>query len=147
MADLQRAIEIAVSAHRGQQQRNGLPYILHPLTLMLAMDSVSAQIVAVLHDVVEDSDWTLEQIAAEGFSVEIVEALDCLTHRSSESYEAYIDRLKVNPLASQVKLADLKDNMNIQRIPNLRDRDLERLQKYHRAWLNLRESLAKIIPS
>ena len=137
MNDLQRAIEIAVSAHQGQRQPNGLPYVLHPLKLMLAMNSIPSQIVAVLHDVVEDSEWTLAQLANEGFSPEIIAALDCLTHRSSEDYFAYIDRIKPNPIARQVKLADLKDNMDIQRLPNLRDRDLDRLRQYHQAWLEL----------
>ena len=137
MADLQRAIVIAVSAHRDQHQRNGLPYVLHPLTLMLRMDSWPAKIAAVLHDVVEDSEWTLEQLEAEGFAPEILTALDCLTHRPEEPYEAYIDRLSHNALARQVKLADLRDNMDIQRLPSLHDRDLERLRRYHQAWLKL----------
>jgi (p)ppGpp synthase/HD superfamily hydrolase len=137
MADLQRAIEIAVIAHQGQRQRNGLPYVLHPLTLMLAMETVPAKIVAVLHDVVEDSEWTLAQLEAEGFAPDILAALDCLTHQPDEPYEAYIDRLSENALARQVKLADLRDNMDIQRLPTLHDRDLERLRRYHQAWLKL----------
>jgi len=137
MADLQRAIEIAVSAHKSQCQRNGLPYVLHPLTLMLSMESVSAKIVAVLHDVVEDSDWTLEQLRQEGFAPEILEAIDCLTHREGETYEAYLDRLCHNALARQVKRSDLQDNMDIKRLPHLYDRDLERLHRYHQAWLKL----------
>jgi (p)ppGpp synthase/HD superfamily hydrolase len=139
MADLQRAIEIAVDAHRGQRQRNGLPYVLHPLTLMLRMDSLPAQMVAVLHDVVEDSEWTLSQLEAEGFAPEILEAIDCLTHRPDEPYEAYVDRL--NALARQVKLADLRDNMDIQRLPKLHDRDLDRLRRYHQAWLKLQHPM------
>lgn len=137
MADLQRAIEIAVSAHQHQRQRNGLPYVLHPFTLMLSMDSLPAKIVAVLHDVVEDSDWTLEQLKAEGFAPEIIEAIDCLTHREEETYEVYLDRLSQNTLARRVKLADLRHNMDIQRIPHLQDRDLERLRRYHQAWFML----------
>ncbi|MGA0197609.1 MAG: GTP pyrophosphokinase [Prochlorotrichaceae cyanobacterium] len=137
MADLQRAIEIAVSAHQGQRQRNGLPYVLHPFTLMLEMKSIPTQIAAVLHDVVEDSEWTLAQLAEEGFAPEILTAIDCLTHREGEPYTAYIDRIAENSLARQVKLADLRDNMDIQRIPHLNDRDLERLGRYHQAWLKL----------
>lgn len=137
MSDLQRALEIAISAHKGQAQRNGLPYVLHPLTLMLRQTSGEAQIVAVLHDVVEDSDWTLEQLAAEGFSPPILRALDCLTHRPGESYEAYIDRIQPNPLARQVKLTDLEDNMDCRRLPHLKTSDLPRLERYHRAWTTL----------
>ena len=145
MADLQRAIEIAVLAHRGQMQRNGLPYVLHPFTLMLQMDSVTTQIIAVLHDVVEDSDWTLEDLAAEGFSPDIIAALDCLTHRPDERYEDYIERLILNPLAREVKRADLVDNMNIERIPELSDRDLKRLHRYHKAWRRLQEERSRLL--
>ncbi len=137
MADIQRAIEIAVSAHKGQLQRNGLPYVLHPLTLMLAVSSIEAKIAAVLHDVVEDSAWELEDLRAEGFSDSVIEAIDCLTHTGEEEYAAYIERVSTNDIAREVKLADLKDNMNLLRLPNLKDRDLPRLERYHRAWLRL----------
>ncbi|MDJ0617580.1 MAG: hypothetical protein QNJ63_12690 [Calothrix sp. MO_192.B10] len=137
MADIQRALEIAVSAHKGQQQRNGLPYVLHPLTLMFAVSSMEAKIAAVLHDVVEDSTWALEDLRAEGFSESVVQAIDCLTHREGEEYEAYIERVSVNEIAREVKLADLTDNMNLCRIPDLKQRDLSRLEKYHKAWLRL----------
>ena len=137
MADIQRALEIAVSAHKGQQQRNGLPYVLHPLTLMFAVSSMEAKIVAVLHDVVEDSTWEPEDLRAEGFSESVVQAIDCLTHREGEEYEAYIERVSCNDIAREVKLADLKDNMNVCRIPDLKQRDLSRLERYHKAWLRL----------
>jgi (p)ppGpp synthase/HD superfamily hydrolase len=138
MSNLQRAIEIAVEAHKGQLQKNGLPYVLHPLKMMLLMPSSTAKIVAVLHDVVEDSDWTFEQLKAEGFSQEILDALDCLTHRKYEPYADYINKIATNKLAIEVKLADLKDNIDITRISNqLSERDWERLQKYHKAWQQL----------
>ena len=137
MADLQRAIEIAVSAHKGQQQRNGFPYVLHPLKLMFAVSSVQAKIVAVLHDVVEDSTWELEDLRAEGFCESIIQAIDCLTHREGEEYEVYIERVSGNDIAREVKLADLTDNMNICRIPELKPKDLSRLERYHKAWLCL----------
>ncbi|MEM9819217.1 MAG: HD domain-containing protein [Cyanobacteria bacterium P01_D01_bin.6] len=137
MADLQRALEIAIEAHKGQRQKNGLPYVLHPLTLMLSMTSVEARISAVLHDVVEDTQWTLEDLESEGFPPAVIEALDCLTHRDREDYDAYIERIRNNRIASEVKLADLKDNMNIRRIPELKEKDLERLKKYHKAWRKL----------
>ncbi len=137
MADIQRAIEIAVSAHKGQQQRNGLPYVLHPLKLMFAVSSVEAKISAVLHDVVEDSTWELEDLRNEGFPESIIQAVDCLTHRVGEEYEAYIERVSGNDIAREVKLADLTDNMNVCRIPDLKQRDLTRLERYHKAWLRL----------
>ncbi len=137
MADLQRAIEVAVEAHKGQLQKNGLPYVLHPLNLMLAVDSVEAKISAVLHDVVEDTDWTLEDLKAEGFTCAVIDALICLTHREGEDYGDYIERIAVNAIAREVKLADLEDNMNIRRIPDLKQKDLDRLKKYHEAWFRL----------
>ena len=137
MADLQRALEIAIEAHKGQLQKNGLPYVLHPLTLMLSVTSVEAKICAVLHDVVEDTDWELKDLEAEGFPPCIIEALNYLTHRDRESYEVYIERIRSNKIAREVKLADLKDNMNIRRIPELTQKDLTRLEKYHRAWCQL----------
>lgn len=137
MANLQRALEIAIEGHKGQQQKNGLPYVLHPLTLMLEVSSTEAKIVAVLHDVVEDTHWTLEALKAEGFSEPILTAIDCLTHRGGEEYDAYIERVTSNKIAREVKLADLKDNMDIRRIPTLKESDFKRLEKYHRAWFRL----------
>ncbi len=138
---LERAIEIAVTAHRHQRQKNGLPYILHPLALMLRVDSVKGKMVAVLHDVVEDSSWTLAELEREGFPKEVLAALDCLTHREGESYEEYIDRISQNPLAVEVKLADLEDNMDITRLPApLTEKDWQRLQKYRLAWERLRQA-------
>lgn len=137
MSDLQRALEIAITAHRGQVQKNGLPYVLHPLTLMLSVTSTEAKIASVLHDVVEDTDWTLTDLETEGFAPTIIDALNCLTHRDEESYDTYIERIHTNAIAREVKLADLKDNMNIRRIPTLQDKDLNRLKKYHQAWFKL----------
>ena len=137
MADLQRAIEIAVTAHKGQLQRNGLPYVLHPLTLMMGVASVEAKMAAVLHDVIEDTNWQLDDLRAERFSESVIQAIDCLTHRAGEEYETYIERVRVNEIAREVKLADLTDNMNICRIPELKLRDLSRLERYHKAWLRL----------
>ncbi len=137
MADLQRAIEIAVTAHKGQLQRNGLPYVLHPLTLMMGVASVEAKMAAVLHDVIEDTNWQLDDLRAERFSESVIQAIDCLTHREGEEYEAYIERVRVNQIAREVKLADLTDNMNICRIPELQPRDIYRLERYHKAWLRL----------
>jgi len=103
---------------------------------MLQMDSVEEMITAVLHDVVEDSAITLDDLAAMGFSEPVLNALALLTHdKETMSYEDYVDALKTNPLARRVKLADLTHNMDIRRLPYpLRRRDLERLQKYRLAW-------------
>ena len=134
VATLEDAISIAAEAHRGQRDKAGAPYLLHPLRLMLRMDSEAAMAAAVLHDVVEDSGCTLERLRERGFSEEVVEAVACLTHRDGESYEEFVERLKANPLARRVKIADLEDNMNMLRIGQLGPKDLRRLEKYHRAW-------------
>ena len=119
MSILERAIEIATEAHRGQRDKAGNDYIGHPLRVMAAGKTTEEKIVGVLHDVVEDSDWTLEGLAAEGFAPEIIEALRCLTHAEEEPYDRYIARIKGNPLAVAVKLNDLTDNMDIRRLPYL----------------------------
>jgi (p)ppGpp synthase/HD superfamily hydrolase len=131
---LEDAISIAALAHRGQKDKVGSPYLLHPLRMMLRMKSEASMMAAVLHDVVEDTDWTLEQLREQGFSDEVLEAVECLTHRNGESYEEFIGRVQKNQIAQQVKIADLEDNMNIKRIGQISPKDLERLEKYHRAW-------------
>ena len=139
MATLEKAILIAVQAHQGQKDKAGAPYILHPLRMMLQMPTEAEQIVAVLHDVVEDTPWTLDALRGEGFSEESIAALDCLTRREGESYEAFIERAGGNPIARRVKLADLADNMDLRRIGQLAENDLTRLKRYHRAWMRLSE--------
>ena len=130
---LEKAIQCAVKAHAGQKDKAGAPYILHPLRIMMKMDSQAGMIAAVLHDVVEDSSVTLADLRAEGFSEEVIAAVDHLTRREGEAYEIFINRLRHNPLAVKVKLADLEDNMDIRRIENVTERDIERMQKYQTA--------------
>lgn len=134
MATLEKAIQIAAQAHKGQKDKSGAPYILHPLRMMMRVESEAAMIAAVLHDVVEDSDWTLEQLRGEGFSEEILQAVDCLTNRDGESYDEFIVRVQASAIARQVKIADLEDNMNVKRIGEMTPKDLARIEKYHRAW-------------
>jgi (p)ppGpp synthase/HD superfamily hydrolase len=138
MPTLERAIAIAAEAHTGQKSKEGGPYILHPLRLMMRVDGLDAKTAAVLHDVVEDTPWTLEQLRGEGFSEAVLAAVDSLTHREGEEYFEYVARAGANPLARQVKLADLEDNMNVMRLAQVRDKDLERIRKYHQAWLSLK---------
>jgi (p)ppGpp synthase/HD superfamily hydrolase len=89
---------------------------------------------AVLHDVVEDTEWTLERLRAEGVPEAVLEAVECLTRRKDESYEEFIARVRKNRIAHEVKIADLEDNMNILRLSEVGRTDMERLEKYHRAW-------------
>lgn len=138
MATLERAIEIATEAHRGQLDKAGNEYIGHPLRVMAMGKTTEEKIVGILHDVVEDSSWTFERLAAEGFSAPIIEALRCLTKQpDSEPYDKYIARIKHNPLAVAVKLNDLTDNMDIRRLPYLSDKDVKRLKKYLKAYKQL----------
>lgn len=138
MNTLQRAIEIATEAHRGQFDKSGKDYIGHPLRVMEMGRTEEERIVGVLHDVVEDSEWTFEMLQAEGFSKEIIDALRCLTKLSeNENYDDFIDRVRKNPLATAVKINDLTDNMDIRRLPYLSDKDVKRLKKYLKAYKKL----------
>jgi (p)ppGpp synthase/HD superfamily hydrolase len=131
---LEKAIAIAVEAHRGQTDRYGAPYILHPLRVMGRVRTEPEQIVAVLHDVVEDTDWRLEDLKLEGFPEPLLKALDCVTKREGEHYEDYIRRAGSLPLARRVKLADLEDNMDVRRMSTVGPDELKRLAKYLTAW-------------
>jgi hypothetical protein len=142
VATLERAIEIAVLAHKGARDKAGAPYVLHPLRLMFAVSDADAKIVAVLHDVVEDSKppnrFDVETLRAEGFSEPVLAALDCVTARPNESYDAFIDRILPNPIARAVKIADVTDNLDIRRLgPDITDRDVERIRKYRHALARL----------
>jgi (p)ppGpp synthase/HD superfamily hydrolase len=129
------AIAFAAAKHIGQTDRAGQPYILHPLRVMMAMDSDEARRVAVLHDVVEDCGVTLEDLRALGYPEREVKAIDALTKREDEhdDYAKFIERVLRNPLAAKVKLADLEDNLDTRRLDSLGPKDFERLAKYHAA--------------
>ncbi len=135
---LQRAIEIAEEAHRGQTDKAGEPYISHPMRVMDAASTDDERIVGVLHDVVEDSAWTFEMLSAEGFPPHIITALRHITKLPSEPYDKFIARVKNNPLATAVKLNDLSDNMDIRRLPYLSDKDIKRLKRYLKAYKKLK---------
>lgn len=135
MGLLEKAIALAVEAHAGEVDKTGRPYILHPLHLMLQMESEEEMITAVLHDVIEDTAVTLEELQAMGFPETVLTALALLTHNTADTtYEDYITALKPNPLARRVKLADLAHNMDVRRLPTLTMKDWGRLEKYRRAW-------------
>jgi (p)ppGpp synthase/HD superfamily hydrolase len=143
-ATIEDAIAIAAQVHKGQTDKSGAPYVLHPLRLMMQMETEAEMMVAVLHDVVEDSrdkgenQWTFEKLREYGFSEEVLAALDCVTNRADESYDEFVKRASRNPIAHRVKIADLEDNMNIKRIGELKLNDLKRLEKYHRSWSYLK---------
>lgn len=135
MATLDRAIRIAVKAHKGQTDKYGAPYILHPMRVMGMGRTDDEKIVGILHDVVEDSDWTFDDLRREGFAERIIEALDCVTKRSEdEDYDRFVARTRTNDLAIRVKLNDLSDNMDVRRMDEVREKDLKRMNKYLRAY-------------
>lgn len=134
---LEKSLQIALRAHQGQKDKAGAPYILHPLRVMLRMQTELEMIAAVLHDVVEDSGLTIEDLRREGIPEAALVAVERLTRRKEESYEQFIGRVKPNDMARKVKLADLEDNLNIARIERPTEKDLARLEKYRRARLAL----------
>ncbi len=133
MSSLERAIELAAACHAGQTDKAGQPYILHPLRVMMSLDSDDARITAMLHDTVEDGDWTLRGLSEEGFDPVVVAAIDALTHREDETYMDYVRRAAANPIAVAVKRADLTDNLDLSRIPDPTRKDQDRADKYRRA--------------
>ena len=138
MATLGRAIAIAAAAHQQQLDKSGKPYILHPLRMMFRMNTEEEMMTAILHDVVEDSDWTIAGLREVGFSEEVLEAVESLTNRQGETYGQFIERVKQNPLAIRVKIADLEDNMDMKRLSQFSEKEIERLKKYHHHWLRLK---------
>ena len=134
MSGLEEAILLAVEAHRGQVDKTGKPYILHPLRMMAKMRTEAEMMAAVLHDVVEDTRWTLDELREKGFPEEVLVAVECLTKREGEGYLALVRRAKTNPIARQVKIADLEDNMDVRRISDFTTKDAERIAKYSKAW-------------
>lgn len=130
---LERAIEIAARVHAGQVDKGGAPYILHPLRVMLSVAPGAQQIVAVLHDVVEDSEVTFEDLEREGFSDEVISGLRAVTKIEGESYEDFVARAALDPVGKAVKLADLMENSDLSRIAEPSQKDLERVAKYGRA--------------
>lgn len=137
MSTLELAVKIAADAHAGQTDKAGAPYVLHPLRLMLQMCDDEHRIAAVLHDVVEDSDWTFEGLRREGFSETIVSAVQALTRSKGEDYDEFVLRAGRNPIARSVKLADLRDNSDLSRISAPTDKDRKRVVKYVRAIAQL----------
>lgn len=128
---LTEALFIALEAHKNQVDKGGHPYILHPLRLMMQFKEEELQIIALLHDVVEDSLFTLDDLKRKGFKKTTIEAIDALTKRVSESYQDFIGRVAKNELARKVKILDLKDNLNLERLPELHNGDFKRIEKYH----------------
>jgi hypothetical protein len=139
VSTLEHAIALAAKAHEGQTDKADAPYILHPLRMMLRLSSLEEQITAVLHDVVEDCGWSFNDLRDEGFTDAVIAAVDSVTRRPEETYEAFVLRAAANPIGRRVKLADLNDNCDLSRISNPTTRDYERIEKYKRAIAVIRQ--------
>lgn len=132
MATLERALEIAAKAHAGQVDKAGEPYIIHPIKVMLRVSGHEERVSAVLHDVVEDSEITLEALREEGFSAAVLEAIEALTKRPGETRVQAAHRAASNDIARVVKLADNAENMDLSRIPEPTNKDHERMKEYEK---------------
>jgi (p)ppGpp synthase/HD superfamily hydrolase len=142
---LSTAIKIAVNAHDGQFDKGGNAYILHPLTVMhyLNSDDEELQAIAVLHDVVEDSDVTLVELFAQGMSVRVIHALRALTKQRGQTQEEYLNGILASEDAMKVKLADLRHNTDIRRLKGVTEKDIRRVEKYHNMYLQIKEKLGE----
>lgn len=144
MATLEKAVAIAAQAHAGQSDKEGLPYILHPLRVMLRVEEGDARIVAVLHDTIEDTTLTEDDLRREGFSERILAALRLVTHDKSEPYADYVVGCFADPIARQVKLADLEENSRLDR-SLVRAASLERdFRRIHRYQLSFKFLMGKL---
>lgn len=133
-----KAMQLAYIAHMGQVDKGGMPYIFHPLHLAEQMDTEVEICVALLHDLLEDTDYTPQDLRILGFSDEIVDAIKYLTRGKAETYREYILLLKKDKIARKVKIADLKHNMDLSRLDTITDKDLDR-QKYYAKFLKILE--------
>ena len=127
------AMKLCFEAHKEQKDKSGQPYVFHPFHVAEQMDDEESTVVALLHDVVEDCDYSLDDIAEEGFGDAVVEALRLLTHEDGMPYLDYIRRIRTNPLATKVKLADLAHNSDLSRLDRVTEKDLQRVEKYRKA--------------
>ena len=134
MSNLTAAIMLATAAHNNQVDKSGEPYILHPLRVMLSLDTEEERIVGVLHDVIEDTHYTFKTLENMGFSERILDALNAISKIESETHKEYIRRVSLNSLAVRVKLKDLEDNMSIWRLKNLPKENLGLMKRYAESW-------------
>jgi (p)ppGpp synthase/HD superfamily hydrolase len=140
---LAKMLVIATNAHAGQFDKGGMPYILHCLKVMhyLKSDDEELQCIALGHDLIEDTDVTYKDLREARFSERVIVGIDCLTKRLGEAYEDYKERVYTNRDAMTVKLCDLRHNTDIRRLKGVREKDLERMAKYHRFYLEIQAKL------
>lgn len=137
-----KAIKLMFEFHKEQTDKSGLPYVFHPFHLAEQMHTESTTCVALLHDLIEDTSCTIDMLRVAGFGEKVVEAIQLLTHSKGEDYMTYVKRIAGNPIAREVKLADLKHNSDITRLDKVEDKDLQRLEKYRKA-IDLLETMGE----
>lgn len=129
-----KALQIAIQAHREQKDKSGREYVMHPIRVAERCKDPRAKIVALLHDTIEDSSVTTEYLSSEGFPDDIINSVLSVTKREGETYDDFVHRAAENVVGRAVKIADLEDNMDIRRLKEITDDDIARLRKYLRAW-------------
>jgi (p)ppGpp synthase/HD superfamily hydrolase len=134
-----KALKLCFEAHKDQVDKSGLPYVFHPFHLAEQMKDENTTIVALLHDVVEDTEYTIQDLKNMGFKEEVIEAISMLTHDDDIPYDEYVLNIKSNHIARAVKLADLMHNSDLSRLENVTEKDLKRVEKYKRAIKSLTE--------
>ena len=128
-----KALKLCFEAHRDQTDKSGIPYVFHPFHLAEQMDTEESTIVALLHDIVEDTDYSLADLTAMGFPNSVIDALSLMTHDPKVPYMEYVQRISANPLATKVKLADLRHNSDVTRLATIDEKTLARVEKYAQA--------------
>lgn len=134
-----KALQLCFEIHKNQVDKSGLPYVFHPYHLAEQMDDEESILVALLHDVVEDSEITFEDLEKYGFSENVMDAIKRLTHTNPVDYDDYIEKIKMNPIAVKVKLADLRHNSDLNRLEKVSQKDLKRAERYQKAIERLLE--------
>ena len=134
-----KALKISFTAHKDQTDKSGMPYVFHPFHLAEQMNDEDTTIVALLHDVVEDTPYTLDDLRAMGFNEQVLDALALMTHDKRVPYLDYVAKIKGNKIARTVKLADLKHNSDLSRLNNVEEKDSNRIEKYRQAIALLSE--------
>lgn len=133
------ALKLCFEAHKNQTDKSGMPYVFHPFHLAEQMRDEETTIAALLHDVVEDTDYTIADLEKMGFPANVLEALELLTHNDDTPYMEYVAKIKHNPIAKAVKLADLEHNSDLSRLDVVDEKALKRREKYRQAFCLLNE--------
>ena len=134
-----KALKLCFEAHKEQVDKSGMPYVFHPFHLAEQMKTEETTVVALLHDLVEDTDYTIEDLMSMGFSKSITDAIALMTHANDVEYMDYVREIKNNPIAKAVKLADLKHNSDLSRLDVINEKALQRKEKYQKAIALLEE--------